>query len=105
MEGGAVAKNDWWPVGPKPADGLAEYTLLLRAVLSCSCMGCAGVLATGAKLFLPPVLARKLAVLGLCTVEKPISARLPPEDDRWKFGWDGRPGASDMRDPDVERMC
>lgn len=34
FEGGAVAKNDWWPVGPNPADGRAEYTLLLLAVLS-----------------------------------------------------------------------
>lgn len=32
-----------------------------------------------------------------------MSARLPPEDERWKIGCDGRPGASDMRDPDVER--
>jgi hypothetical protein len=47
----------------------------------------------------------KFAVLCRCTVEKPISARLPPEEDRWKLGCEGLPGASDMRDPDVERMC
>lgn len=107
FEGGAVAKNDWWPVGPNPADGRAEYTLLLLAVLSCpcSCIGCAGVLATGAKLFLPPVPVMKFAVLCRCTVEKPISAKLPAEDDRWKLGCEGLPGASDMRDPDVERIC
>jgi len=67
-------------------------------------MGCAGVLATGAKLFRPPVLVMKLAVLCLWTVEKAVS-RLPAEDDLRKFGCDGLPGARDMRDPDVERRC
>jgi hypothetical protein len=47
----------------------------------------------------------KFAVLCRCTVENPISARLPAEEDLWKFGCEGRPGASDMREPDVERMC
>lgn len=28
---------------------------------------------------------------------------LPLEEDRWKTGWDGLPGARDMRDPDVVR--
>lgn len=63
------------------------------------------MLATGAKLFLPPVPVMKFAVLCRCTVENPISARLPAEEDRWKFGCEGLPGASDIRDPDVERMC
>lgn len=107
LDGGAVAKNDWWPVGPNPADGRAEYTLLLLAVLSCpcSCIGCAGVLATGAKLFLPPVLVMKFAVLWRLPVEKPISARFPADEARWKLGCVGLPGASDIRDPEVERMC
>lgn len=61
------------------------------------------MLATGAKLFLPPVLAIKFAVLGLCTVENPISAA--DEERREKLGCEGLPGASDMRDPDVERTC
>lgn len=59
----------------------------------------------GAKLFLPPVLAKKFCVLGRWTVEKPILARLSPDDDRWNIGCDGLPGASDMRDPEVERAC
>jgi len=62
------------------------------------------VLVTGAKLFRPLALLKKFAVLGRCTVEKPISARLPPDDDLWKTGCDGLPGASDMREPDVVRM-
>lgn len=32
-----------------------------------------------------------------------MSARLLPEDERWKTGWLGRPGARDMREPEVER--
>jgi hypothetical protein len=80
--GGAVAKKDWCPCGPNPAEGRALYTLLLRAV-SWNCIAFAGVLLTGAKLFLPPpVLANMFCVLGRCTVEKPIPARLSPEDDR-----------------------
>lgn len=62
------------------------------------------MLATGAKLLRPPVLAMKFAVLCRWTVEKPVS-RLPADDDLRKFGCDGLPGASDMRDPDVERRC
>ena len=42
-------------------------------------------------------------MLGRCTVEKPKLARLSPDDERWKTGCDGRPGASDMREPDVVR--
>lgn len=33
----------------------------------------------------------------------PMLARLSPEEERWKMGWLGRPGARDMRDPEVER--
>ena len=46
---------------------------------------------------------KKLAVLGRCTVEKPICARFSPDEERWKLGCAGRPGASDMREPDVLR--
>jgi hypothetical protein len=49
------------------------------------------------------VLVKKFAVLGRCTVEKPIFAKLSPDDDRWNTGCAGLPGASDMRDPDVVR--
>ena len=42
-------------------------------------------------------------MLGRWTVEKPISAMLPLEEDRWKTGWEGLPGASDMREPEVVR--
>lgn len=65
--------------------------------------GFAGVLANGAMLFRPTVLVRKFAVLGRCTVDNPRAARLSPEDERWKTGCEGRPGASDMRDPDAVR--
>lgn len=57
----------------------------------------------GAKLFLPPVLAKKFWVLGRWTVEKPMAAKLSPDEDLWNMGWDGRPGASDIRDPEVDR--
>lgn len=67
-------------------------------------MGFAGVAVPGAKLFLPPVLAKKFCVLGRWTVEKPpIAARLSPEELRWNMGWAGRPGASDIREPEVDR--
>lgn len=101
--GGAVAKNDWCAAGPNAADGRALYTLLRLCVLTSSCGGGAGVLVMGAKLFLPPVLAKKFCVLGRCTVEKPIPAKLSPEEDRWNMGCAGRPGASDILDPEVER--
>jgi hypothetical protein len=32
-----------------------------------------------------------------------ISARFVPEEDRWNSGWLGRGGASDARDPEIER--
>jgi hypothetical protein len=47
----------------------------------------------------------KLAVLGRCTVEKPISARVVPDEDRWKMGCAGLLGLSDMRDPETVRTC
>jgi hypothetical protein len=49
------------------------------------------------------VLFRKFAVLGRWTVEKAISAKLPPDDDRWKLGCAGLLGARDMREPEVVR--
>lgn len=49
------------------------------------------------------MLFRKFAVLGRWTVEKPMSARLLPDDDRWKTGCAGLFGASDIREPEVVR--
>ncbi len=39
------------------------------------------------------------------TEERPASARLVPEEERWKSGWLGRVMgmASDCRDPDMDR--
>jgi hypothetical protein len=37
------------------------------------------------------------------TEESPISAKFVPEEERWNWGWFGRDGASDARDPDIER--
>ena len=38
------------------------------------------------------------------TDDMPISARLAPDDERWKSGWFGRdPSASECLDPDTER--
>jgi hypothetical protein len=37
------------------------------------------------------------------TEERPASARLVPDEERWKSGWLGRDMASDCRDPDMER--
>ena len=34
---------------------------------------------------------------------KPVSARFVPDDERWKIGWLGRPGARDILEPDCER--
>ncbi len=48
------------------------------------------------------MLLKKLAVLGRWTVEN-ISARLVPEEERWKTGCAGRLGARDMREADVVR--
>ena len=58
----------------------------------------------GAKLCLPPLPVRKLAVLGLLTVEKAPMSRFPPDEERWKTGCAGRFGASDMRLLDVVRL-
>lgn len=49
-------------------------------------------------LFLPPVLLNMFAVEVRWTVEKGISARFVPEEERAKTGCAGRPGASDIRE-------
>lgn len=36
------------------------------------------------------------------TEERPRSARLVPEDERWKRGWLGRDMARDCLDPDID---
>ena len=42
----------------------------------------------------------------LCTVEgRPSSARLVPDDDRWKDGCGGLFGASDMREEEIDLAC
>lgn len=46
---------------------------------------------------------RLAPVLFRCTDAMP--AKFSPEDDRWKMGWFGRPGASDILEPEVERIC
>ena len=56
----------------------------------------------GAKLFL--VLLNMLGAMDWRWAdEEPMSARLFPDEERWKFGWAGRPmpmpGARDMRPP------
>jgi hypothetical protein len=52
---------------------------------------------------LPP--PKALLVEWRCTDGKPMSARLVPDDDRWKTGCAGRPPASDILEPDCERAC
>lgn len=37
------------------------------------------------------------------TEERPMSARLVPDDERWKSGWLGRDMARDCLDPDIDR--
>ena len=39
------------------------------------------------------------------TDDRPMSAKLTPDDERWKTGWFGRcdGSASEWRDPDTER--
>ena len=32
-----------------------------------------------------------------------MSAKFVPEDERWNSGWFGRLGASDAREPEMER--
>ncbi len=39
----------------------------------------------------------------LLTDESPMSARLVPDDERWKMGWLGRDSASVCLDPDMDR--
>lgn len=65
-----------------------------------------GVMALpGAKLILPieatfPNMFEEVR----CTVDgRPRSARLLPDEDRWKEGCCGRLGASDIRDEETER--
>jgi len=49
-------------------------------------------------LFLPPVLLNIFVVEVRWTVEKGISARLVPEEERANTGCAGRPGARDIRE-------
>lgn len=57
----------------------------------------------GTKLFLPFELCRLCDDELRLTVDMPRSARLLPDDVRWNTGWAGRGGASDARDPDIDR--
>jgi hypothetical protein len=82
---------------------------LLRLCALCSKLGAddsgAGVWkrdAPGAKLFLA-LLAPKALLVELRWTDWKPSARFVPDEERWKTGWLGRPGARDMRDPDCER--
>jgi len=61
------------------------------------------MLLAGAYDLRPPVELNMLAVELRWTEAKPRSARLLPDDERWNIGWLGRPGARDMREPEVER--
>jgi hypothetical protein len=36
------------------------------------------------------------------TEDRPISARLVPDEERWKMGWLGRDMASDCLEPDMD---
>jgi len=90
-------------------DCRALKTLLRRWVFGSKLGAGAGVWkmeAPGAKLFLPPpaLLAPNMLLVELRWTEwKPWSARFVPEEERWKSGWLGRPGASDILEPDCER--
>lgn len=59
----------------------------------------------GAVLLRPPVLPKRFPEEVRCAVDAPRSARLLPDDERWKRGWFGLPGASDILEPDTERAC
>lgn len=96
-------KKDCCAVSPIPVDGRALYTLLLRAVLSWNCKGFAGVFITGAMLLRPPVPGMKLWELVRWTVENPIPWRLSPDEERCRECCAGRPGASDIREPEFDR--
>jgi len=39
------------------------------------------------------------------TLASPMPARLSPEEERWKTGCAGRPGASDILEPETDRAC
>jgi hypothetical protein len=86
-----------------------DLNTLLRRCALCSKFGAdeggAGVWkidAPGAKLFLALLAPKTLLVELRCTDWKP-SARFVPDDERWKSGWLGRPGARDILEPDCER--
>src|ERR1051326_8654917 len=111
---GAVAKKLCSDAicAPTPDDDLALNTLLRRAVLSASncspCAGVASIVAPGAKLLRPPL--KPMLECRCADAPSPpppmalfaaSPARFVPDDERWKMGWLGRPGASDMREPDV----
>lgn len=96
------------PVEPAPCEG-RDLKMLLRRCALCSKFsaedGGAGVWkmdAPGAKLFLALLAPNALLVEFRCTDWNP-SARFVPEEERWKSGWLGRPGARDILDPDCER--
>lgn len=96
------------PAWPEPCDMRDLKTLLRRCAL-CSKLGAedsgAGVWkmdAPGAKLFRPLLAPRPLLVELRCIDWKP-SARLVPEEERWKRGWLGRPGARDILEPLCDR--
>ena len=75
--------------------------MLLRRCAACDTASCAAL--PGTKLFLA------LEVCRLCedelrlTVDAPRSAKLPPEEVLWNTGCAGRGGASDAREPDIDR--
>lgn len=82
---------------------------LLRRWALCSKFGveevAAGVWKTdapGAKL-LRPLPAPKTLLVEFRWADWDPSARFVPDEERWKIGWLGRPGARDMREPDCER--
>lgn len=71
------------------------YALLLRSTLSADDRP----VVPGAKLFLLLVFWNEVRF----TDDVPISARFVPEDDRWNWGWFGRGGANEVRDPEIDR--
>ncbi len=75
--------------------------MLLRRCGACDTANCAAL--AGTKLFRPFELCRLCADEPRLTVDMPRSARLLPDDDRWKTGCAGRGGASDAREPDMDR--
>jgi hypothetical protein len=107
---GAVWKNDCLiPLCPGTCEVRDLNTLLRRCDSSWNLGAGAGVAwkmeAPGAKLFLAPVLlGPNMLLVDLRWAEwRPCSARLVPDEERWKTGWLGRPGASDILEPDCDR--